>query len=206
MRFVVERQSDLRGREGRERREVEARGCTDEQLVAQIVAADEISACRGRARDDLGFGAKQTCARVFDGRPAEPVYLVTGAVLWLLVCRLPAIADSVDARVLIASAALAESAELGRLAERCEVKLAVGGALAGFADFEADGAVDDAGHELWLVNNQLNHRVKLQAFAFEHCVERFGLSDCAREAIKDEPFFRVCLGNTVPDDADDDLV
>jgi diguanylate cyclase (GGDEF)-like protein len=49
------------------------------------------------------FAVTWTGARVFDGRPAEPVYLVTGAVLWLLVCRLPAIADSVDTRVLIAS-------------------------------------------------------------------------------------------------------
>ena len=45
-----------------------------------------------------------TGARVFDGRPAEPVYLVTGAVLWLLVCRLPVMTESVDARALIASA------------------------------------------------------------------------------------------------------
>ena len=44
-----------------------------------------------------------TGARVFDGRPAEPVYLVTGAVLWLLVCRLPVMTESVDARALIAS-------------------------------------------------------------------------------------------------------
>jgi diguanylate cyclase (GGDEF)-like protein len=42
-------------------------------------------------------------ARVFDGRPVEPVYLVTGAVLWLLVCRLPVVADSVAARVLLTS-------------------------------------------------------------------------------------------------------
>src|ERR1700687_6160694 len=34
------------------------------------------------------FAVTWTGARVFDGRPAEPVYLVTGAVLWLLVCRL----------------------------------------------------------------------------------------------------------------------
>jgi hypothetical protein len=30
------------------------------------------------------FAATWTGARVFDGRPVEPVYLVTGAVLWLL--------------------------------------------------------------------------------------------------------------------------
>ncbi len=49
------------------------------------------------------FAVTWTGARVFDGRPVEPVYLVTGAVLWLLVCRLPVLADAVDARSLIAS-------------------------------------------------------------------------------------------------------
>jgi diguanylate cyclase (GGDEF)-like protein len=49
------------------------------------------------------FAVTWTGARVFDGRPAEPVYLVTGAVLWLLICRLPVLSDAVNARVLIAS-------------------------------------------------------------------------------------------------------
>jgi diguanylate cyclase (GGDEF)-like protein len=49
------------------------------------------------------FAVTWTGARVFDGRPAEPVYMVTGAVLWLLICRLPILADAVSARVLIAS-------------------------------------------------------------------------------------------------------
>ncbi len=31
------------------------------------------------------FAVTWTGARVFDGRAAEPVYLVTGAVLWLLI-------------------------------------------------------------------------------------------------------------------------
>jgi diguanylate cyclase (GGDEF)-like protein len=44
-----------------------------------------------------------TGARVFDGRPVEPVYLVTGAVLWLLVCRLPLVMDSNNVRSLIIS-------------------------------------------------------------------------------------------------------
>jgi len=46
------------------------------------------------------------------------------------------IVDDCDARALIASAALDESEELGRLSPRCEVKLSVGGALPGFEDFE----------------------------------------------------------------------
>src|SRR5471032_1341540 len=49
------------------------------------------------------FAVTWTGARVFDGRPVEPVYLVTGAVLWLLVCRLPVLADAVNMRSLIAS-------------------------------------------------------------------------------------------------------
>jgi diguanylate cyclase (GGDEF)-like protein len=49
------------------------------------------------------FAVTWTGARVFDGRPVEPVYLVTGAVLWLLVCRLPVLSDAIDARAMIAS-------------------------------------------------------------------------------------------------------
>jgi len=49
------------------------------------------------------FAVTWTGARVFDGRPVEPVYMVTGAVIWLLVCRLPVLAEAVDARSLIAS-------------------------------------------------------------------------------------------------------
>jgi len=50
------------------------------------------------------FAVTWTGARVFDGRPVEPVYLVTGAVLWLLICRLPVLADAVQTRAMIASA------------------------------------------------------------------------------------------------------
>jgi len=49
------------------------------------------------------FAVTWTGARVFDGRPAEPVYMVTGAVVWLLVCRLPMLDEAVGARVLVAS-------------------------------------------------------------------------------------------------------
>ncbi|HZL30777.1 MAG TPA: GGDEF domain-containing protein [Pseudolabrys sp.] len=49
------------------------------------------------------FAVTWTGARVFDGRPVEPVYLVTGAVLWLLVCRLPVLSDAIDVRAMIAS-------------------------------------------------------------------------------------------------------
>ncbi len=45
------------------------------------------------------------------------------------------IVDDCDARVLVASAALAQSEELGRLATRCEVKLSLGGSIDGFTDY-----------------------------------------------------------------------
>ncbi len=42
-------------------------------------------------------------ARVFDGRPVTYVGLFGGAALWLIVCRIPVIAHSMDARILISS-------------------------------------------------------------------------------------------------------
>jgi hypothetical protein len=53
------------------------------------------------------FAVTWTGARVFDGRPVEPVYLVTGAVLWLLVCRLAIMLYDINLRSLIASAIIA---------------------------------------------------------------------------------------------------
>jgi fatty-acyl-CoA synthase len=47
------------------------------------------------------------------------------------------IVDDCDARVLVASARLEQSEALGRLSPRCAVKLAVGGAVEGFGDYEA---------------------------------------------------------------------
>jgi len=49
------------------------------------------------------FAVTWTGARVFDGRAGEPVYLVTGAVIWLLVCRLPVLTDALETRAMIAS-------------------------------------------------------------------------------------------------------
>jgi diguanylate cyclase (GGDEF)-like protein len=53
------------------------------------------------------FAVTWTGARVFDKRPVEPVYLVTGAVLWLLVCRLPIMLQDTNLRSLVASAIIA---------------------------------------------------------------------------------------------------
>ena len=58
----------------------------------------------GNALLFTAFAMTWTGARVFDGRPTKPVYLIAGAVIWLLVCRLPVLADAVDTRSMIASA------------------------------------------------------------------------------------------------------
>lgn len=49
------------------------------------------------------FAVTWTGARVFDGRKPSPLGLFGGAALWLLVCRMPLITESIDARVLISS-------------------------------------------------------------------------------------------------------
>ena len=66
--------------------------------VPDIVSIDVANALLFTA-----FAVTWTGARVFDGRPVEPVYLVTGAVLWLLVCRLPVVTESIGARVMLSS-------------------------------------------------------------------------------------------------------
>ncbi len=49
------------------------------------------------------FAVTWTGARVFDGRSPSIVGLFGGAVLWLVVCRIPAIGHSLEARILISS-------------------------------------------------------------------------------------------------------
>ena len=53
------------------------------------------------------YAATWTGARVFGGRKVEPMYLVGGAVLWVLLSRAPWIAGSMEARVLLASGIIA---------------------------------------------------------------------------------------------------
>lgn len=66
-------------------------------------APDLISIDLSNALLFTAFAVTWTGARVFDGRPVEPVYLVTGAVIWLLICRLPVLNDQVEVRSLVAS-------------------------------------------------------------------------------------------------------
>ncbi len=51
----------------------------------------------------LSFGVTWTGARVFDGRPPLPMYLVAGPVAWLIVAHLPSFSNELDLRFLLAS-------------------------------------------------------------------------------------------------------
>ena len=51
----------------------------------------------------IAFAFTWTGARVFDGRSPSIIGLFGGAVLWLVVCRIPFIAHSLEARILISS-------------------------------------------------------------------------------------------------------
>ena len=51
----------------------------------------------------LSFAVTWTGARVFDGRPALPMYIVAGPVVWLIVCHLPSFAGDIELRFLLAS-------------------------------------------------------------------------------------------------------
>jgi diguanylate cyclase (GGDEF)-like protein len=52
------------------------------------------------------FAMTWTGARVFDGRPVQPLYLVAGAAVWLVVCRIP-VFESLDLRMLLSTAIIA---------------------------------------------------------------------------------------------------
>ena len=66
--------------------------------------SDAISIDLANAVLFTSFAVTWTGARVFDGRKVQPIYLLGGAVVWLLASRAPFIAQSMDARVLLASA------------------------------------------------------------------------------------------------------
>jgi diguanylate cyclase (GGDEF)-like protein len=49
------------------------------------------------------FAALWTGARVFDGRSVQPVFLVGGAIVWVIACRMPLFQNMLEARVLLSS-------------------------------------------------------------------------------------------------------
>jgi diguanylate cyclase (GGDEF)-like protein len=65
--------------------------------------SDAISIDLANAVLFTAFAVTWSGARVFDGRPIEPMYIVGGAILWILVSHTSSFVDSLDAKVLLAS-------------------------------------------------------------------------------------------------------
>src|SRR6476619_5619890 len=65
--------------------------------------SDAISIDLANALRFTAFAVTWSGARVFDGRAPEPIYIVGGAVLWLIASRSPLVANSMDAKVLLSS-------------------------------------------------------------------------------------------------------
>jgi diguanylate cyclase (GGDEF)-like protein len=65
--------------------------------------SDAISIDLANALLFTAFALTWSGARVFDGREVEPMYLVGGAVLWVLLSRSPPFNDSMAAKVLLSS-------------------------------------------------------------------------------------------------------
>jgi diguanylate cyclase (GGDEF)-like protein len=65
--------------------------------------SDAISIDLANALLFTAYAVTWSGARVFDGRAPEPMYIVGGAILWILVSRTSSFVDSLDAKVLLAS-------------------------------------------------------------------------------------------------------
>jgi diguanylate cyclase (GGDEF)-like protein len=65
--------------------------------------SDAISIDLANALLFTAFATTWSGARVFDGRAPQPMYLVGGAVLWILACRSPWFVDALEARILLSS-------------------------------------------------------------------------------------------------------
>jgi diguanylate cyclase (GGDEF)-like protein len=65
--------------------------------------SDAISIDLANAILFTSFAVTWSGARVFDGRAPQPMYLVGGAAFWLVACRSPFFAESMEARVLLSS-------------------------------------------------------------------------------------------------------
>jgi diguanylate cyclase (GGDEF)-like protein len=89
-------------------------GCAHLLRAASVVlfgmygtVSDAISIDLANALLFTAFALTWSGARVFDGRAPEPMYLVGGAVLWILVSHTSSFVDSLDAKVLLSSGIIA---------------------------------------------------------------------------------------------------
>jgi diguanylate cyclase (GGDEF)-like protein len=89
-------------------------GCAHLLRAASVVlfgmygnVSDAISIDLANALLFTAFAVTWSGARVFDGRAPEPMYIVGGAILWILVSHTSSFVDSLDAKVLLSSGIIA---------------------------------------------------------------------------------------------------
>jgi diguanylate cyclase (GGDEF)-like protein len=85
-------------------------GCAHLLRAASVVlfgmygtVSDAISIDLANAVLFAAFALTWSGARVFDGRSPEPVFIVGGAALWIVISHLSSLVDSLDTKVLVAS-------------------------------------------------------------------------------------------------------
>jgi len=85
-------------------------GCAHLMRASSIVlfgmfgaVSDAISIDLANALLFLSFAVTWTGARVFDGRPPLPMYIVMGPVAWIIIAHLPSFSGDLELRVLLAS-------------------------------------------------------------------------------------------------------
>jgi diguanylate cyclase (GGDEF)-like protein len=81
-------------------------------LSSRGAAPDFLTIDAANALVLLGYGLTWTGARIFDGRPIRPVFVLLAPALWLVLCRVPIFTTHIDLRVIAVSGGLAALALL----------------------------------------------------------------------------------------------
>ncbi|MGB7885044.1 MAG: hypothetical protein WBL55_01115 [Xanthobacteraceae bacterium] len=76
-------------------------------LSARGSAPEFVTICIANALMLFGYGLTWTGARIFDGRPVRPSVVLVATLIWIALCRIPAFADDLGARIIVASTMLA---------------------------------------------------------------------------------------------------
>ncbi|MGB6965593.1 MAG: hypothetical protein WBD90_14155 [Xanthobacteraceae bacterium] len=76
-------------------------------LSARGSAPEFVTICIANALMLFGYGLTWTAASIFDGRPVRPSVVLVATLIWIALCRIPAFADDLGAKIIVASTMLA---------------------------------------------------------------------------------------------------
>jgi len=75
-------------------------------LTTRGTLSDFVSIDMANALVLLGYGLTWSGARIFDGRPIRPFFVLLAPAIWMLLSRVPAIAADIEVRIILVSTAL----------------------------------------------------------------------------------------------------